>query len=177
MAQIKGINGDVADVDNENRLQVFSVSQNEDKHLNTQDKYWSVHFQVTPTAANDLFFYLKNTGTKDLYITDVRISSTVPTMVYYRQVSGTASAGTAATITPRNLGNPSTPTATIEYSVDFTGLTSGGILFFEECATADTMYSLKTSSNIIIPQGQAIAFERIEATGQIECVVSVAEQE
>ena len=177
MAVIKGPDGFVADVDKENRLRTFAITQLDNKHLNSEGRVWTVYFTVTPTAANDFFFYLKNTGTKNLFVTDVRVSSTVATQLFYRHVSGTAVGGTAITVTSRNLGSAASPDATIEQGVDITGLTSEGILFFEECSIVDTLFKLTTQSNIIIPQGQAIAFERVEATGLIECVVTLAESE
>ena len=177
MAVIKGPDGQVAGVDDENRLKVFSVRLHEEKDRNVSNGVWSVYFTVTPTGTDDKFFYLKNTGTKDLFITDIRISSSVVTKIFYKHVTGTASAGTDSAITSRNLGNSSVPNATIQHSVDFTGLTDAGVVFLEECSIADTVFHLKTTSNIIVPQGQAVAFERTAATGLIEAVVSVIEAE
>lgn len=174
MSQIKGPDGRVADVDEENRLTTFAVVQNEDKHANEAGRYWSIYFQVTPTAANDLFFYLKNTGTKNLFVTDVRVSSDAITQLIYRQVSGTAVGGTDSQVTSRKLGDSFSPTAIIQHGVDITGLTPGGVLFFEEASPVGELQPLKTTSNIIIPQGQALAFERIEATGLITCLVSLS---
>ena len=177
MAVIKGPNGQVAQVDDENRLQVFSVSEAFDKHRNEEQKAWALYFTNTPTAANDYCFYMKNEGTKNILIQNIRISSTVPTQVFYKHVSGIAVGGTPIAPTNRNLGSSSAPTAIIEQGVDITGLTDLGVIFFEECAVADTLYNLRTSSNIIIPQGQAIAIQRVEATGLINCVVSIVESE
>lgn len=177
MAVIKGPDGQVAQVDDKNRMHVFSVSEPFDKHRNTEKKAWALYFTNTPTGANDNFFYIKNDGTKDLFIQDIRISSTVPTQIFYNHVSGTAVGGTAVVPTNRNLGSSITPIATIEQGVDITGLTNLGVIFFEECAVANTMYHLRVTSNIIIPQGQAMAFQRVEATGLINCVVSLVEAE
>lgn len=174
---IKSPDGIAAEVDSENRLSTFSVSQHEDKHANREGRYWSVFFQVTPTGANDLFFYLKNEGTKDLTITDVRVSSSAVTQLLYRQVTGVAAGGTDITPTSRKLGNPTVPNAIIQFGVDILGLTPGGVLFFEECDTVNRLQALKTTSNIIIPQGQAVAFERVAATGLITGLVSVSEAE
>jgi hypothetical protein len=175
--RIQGPDGQVVDVDVENRLKTFSIAQNEDKHANTEERYWSVFVSITPTGANDKFFYLKNSGTKDLYITDVRISCSAVSQMLYKYVSGTAVGGTEAQVTSRKLGSPKTPDAAILEGADITGLTDIGVIFHEECHTANKMESLKTTSNIIIPQGQAIAFERVAATGDITCVISVSEQE
>ncbi len=177
MAVIKGPDGQVTNVDSKNRLTTFAVMQAEDKQLNTEGKSWTIYFTNTPTGANDFFFYLKNDGTKDLKVTDIRITSSVVTQIFYKHVSGTAVGGTAVTPVSRNLGSAATPTATIEQGVDITGLTDLGELFYEECSIVDTLFHLKTTSNIIIPQGQAIAFQRVEATGLLDCLVSLVESE
>ncbi len=175
--KLEGPDGRLADVDLDNRLTVFAVTQNEDKHANTEGRYWSVFFQVTPTGANDDFLYIKNVGTKDLLITDVRVSSSVVTQLLYKHVSGIAVGGTAIVPVNRKLSDPKVPLAVIEQGVDITGLTDLGTLFFEECDVVGQLKTLKSTSNIIIPQGQAIAFERVAATGALTCVISIAESE
>lgn len=162
-----------ARVDDENRLATFSVSQQEDKHANTEGFYNSLYFKVTPTGANDYFFYLQNTGVDDVAITDIRVSSSVSTEVLLHKVTGTASTGTATQITNRNLGSSKAPLVTSEYSVNFTGITSEGVLLFDELSTINEMHHMKTSSTIIIPQGQAVALQRVAATGLITCLVSL----
>lgn len=175
--QIRGKNGDLANVGGDGLLTVASISTPEDRNLNESGKVFSVYFTVTPTAADDYFFYLKNNGTKNILVTDIRVTSTVATKVYYKSVSGTPAfvVGTAAAATNRNLGSSSELDATATYDADITGLTDNGVLFFESCDTVANMESLKTSSTIIIPQGQAIAFQREAATGEIEVLVSVVE--
>ena len=177
MAVIRGPDGRVVDVDIENRLSTLAISVPLERHLNSEEKVWSIYFTVTPTGANDLFFYLRNDGTKNLFISNIRISSTVATTLFYRQVTGTASSGTNSAVTNRKLSSSKQPIATIQHDANFTGLTSGGILFHEEVDTVDALRHLSIPCGIIIPQGQAIAFERVAATGTIECVVSVSEAE
>lgn len=177
MAQIKGPDGRVADVDLDNRLTVFAVIQDEDRHANMDGRYWSLFFQVDPTGVNDNFFYFKNTGTKDLLITDVRVSSDAVTQLIYKRVAGTPVGGTPIVPVNRKLADPSVPAAVFQQGVDITGLTDAGVIFFESCDVINRLQHLKTTSAIIIPQGQAVAFERIEATGSITCVVSVSESE
>jgi len=166
-----------ARVDSRKRLHVFSVSESEDRYSNSEGLVWSYTFEVTPTGANDYFFYLKNTGSNDLSISDIRVSSTVQTRLTYEKVTGTPSysAVTAATPVNRNLGSSRIPTATVNYDANITGLTSEGEFFFEECAVANTRYKLSTTSNILIPQGSAVAFKRVASTGAIKMTVSVFE--
>jgi hypothetical protein len=175
--QIQGPNGKVATVDEAGRLKTFAVSEPEDKFLNQSGGVHSIYFDVTPAGANDYFYYLENTGTSNLLITDIRISSTVATYIYYEYVSGTPSyiTGTDTADTNRNLGSSRQLSAVSKYDTDITGLTSEGIVFFERCAAADTRYKLSTSSNILIPQGKAVAFKRESATGAIKALVSVVD--
>ena len=175
--QIQGPNGKVAGVDDGGRLMAFAVSEPEDKRLNQEGGVHSIYFDVTPAGANDYFYYLNNEGIHDILITDIRISSSVPTNLYYEYVSGVPSyvTGTDTEDTNRNLGSSRQLSATSKYDTNITGLSSEGVLFFERCATADVRYKLSTSSNIIIPQGKAIAFRREEATGTIKALVSLVD--
>ena len=173
-----GSNGNVAEVDDESRLLAFAVVQTEDRHANIEGRYWTVFVSVTPTGANDNFFYLKNDGTSNLKITDIRASSTVATRLLYKHVSGAAVGGTPIVPVSRLLGSAAAPNATIQQGVDITGLVDqGDPLFFEECDVPNRRENLKTTSNIMIPQGQAVAFERVAGTGAITIVISLSEEE
>ena len=167
--------GRTAQVDEEFRLKTFSVSQSEDKHTNIEGHYNSLYFQVTPAGAGDYFWYLINDGSNDVTITDIRIASTVISQINLHIVIGTPIyvTGTSTQITNRNLGSNQIPAVTSNYDTDITGLTSSGILLFDELSAANDMHHMKTTSNIIIPQGQAIALERVAATGLITCLVSL----
>jgi len=169
-------NGQTASVDAENRLLVSSVSQSIDKHSNVEGCYDVIYFVVTPTGANDYGFYLKNNGTQDIAITDMRIVSTVPGLMFIDHVTGTPTytGETAATVTNRNLGSSNVPTITANYDVNITGLTKVGELIFQQCAVADTEYESRITSNIIIPQGQAVALRREEATGALTVLISLS---
>ena len=168
--------GKTARVDDENRLATFAVTQGEDKHTNVEGNYDSIYFEVTPVGADDYFLYLKNNGNADISITDIRISSTVATNIFLDHVTGTPSyvTGTAAEITNRNLGSSSVPAIDVKYDTDITALTKVGVLLFQECPATDTLYHFRSSSTIIIPQGQAIALRRVAATGLITCLISVS---
>lgn len=177
--KLYGPDGKVVKVNDENRLLTETVSVPLDHHLNSAGGVFSSYFKVTPAAANDYFYYLKNNGLKNLRITDIRIKSSVATNVFYRVVAGSPTyvTGTDSEITNRNLGSSKELTVESKYDTDITGLTASGLLFFERCAVVDTIYHIRTTSNILIPQGQAVAFQREAATGEIECVVSIVEEQ
>lgn len=170
--------GNEAKVDTNNFLHVFAVSEPEDKFSNLKGKTWSLYFTTTPVGAGDYFFYLKNTGANDLAITDIRISAATGGRTFtYEKVSGTPSytAGADVTFAQRNLGSSLEPAATIKSDTDTTGLTSEGVIFFQPVPVADTLYHLRTSSNIIIPIGQAFAIKDDTGTALVTCNVSLTE--
>jgi len=175
MAQITGPDGRVVNVDDDNRLTVFADTQVWAAHRNREGGALSVHFSVTPVGVNDFFWYFRNDGLSDVFIDKIRLASTVATEITIEHVSGTAVfvSGTTPAVTNKNLGNPISLTSINTFDTDITGLTSLGIIYFEQIAVADTRYTLESSSNIIIPQGQAVAFKRVAATGLIDCVVSL----
>lgn len=151
--------GNEAAVDSEGRLTAFAVVEAEDKHINKHvGKVWSLPFTVTPAAAGDYFFYLKNTGIEDYLITDVRIDAATAEVIGVHIVSGTPVyvTGTDITSVNRNLSANIEPTATVKFDTDITGMTDEGELFFLTCE-ANSLAHLRSSSNIIVTPGSSIA--------------------
>jgi hypothetical protein len=168
--------GVTAKVDAANRMLVQSVSRAEDRQANINGDYYSAYFQVTPAGANDYFFYLRNDGVEDIVVTDFRMSSTALTRLLIHRVVGTPvfSDTNTTIVTSRNLGSSKAPIITARDDTDITGLTSEGVLFFEDMSAVDTLFDLRSQSTIIIPQGQAIALQRVGATGTQTVDVSIA---
>ena len=164
--------GLLAEVDDENRLRVFAVTEPEDKHTNREGFVWSFHQSTTAAGVGDYVWYFKNTGTEDLAISDLRATVGGATTLYFDKVTGTASGGSTLTPVTRNLGSSKTPEATTQEGTDITGLTAGGVLYFQRCATANTQYHLSMSANIMIPQGQSVGL-RSSAAVAVETLISV----
>ena len=162
-------------VDAAHRAHTFSVIESEDKYQNKLGDQWSVYLTATPTGANDNFFYLKNTGKGTIAITDIRVMSAVAETVYHEWVSGVPTFVNGADInpTPKNGGSAKTPDAIIKGCDSITGINSEGIIYFQRLDTANKMYKLSTSANIIIPQGKSIAFKATTGGSLIEAVVSI----
>lgn len=171
--------GKTAKVNEENRLDVEAISRSIEQHINeVYEKYFSIPFDaIDPTGADDYFLYIKNTGTKNLHVTDSRIRSTVAGTVEIHAVSGTASSGTTVTPVNRTVGSSQSLVATVESDPDFTGLSNEGVVFYQRLDTVDTDEHLRTSGHIIIPPGQAIAYLWDTSTGALSGVVSVYEDQ
>jgi len=171
--------GSRVEVNSDNQLRVFASVESIDRRQNrVESKVWSLPFEgIDPAGADDYFFYIKNTGTSLLGITDIRIESSVIGAVEVRHVSGTPSYTSDTDVTPvsRNLGSSTTPVATVKTDTDTTGLTNEGVIFYITCDTANKVYHLRTSSNIFIPPGQSVALLWDTSTGILKGMVSLVE--
>lgn len=161
-----GNNGD-AKVNHNQQLDTFSVIEPEDKYNARNGKTWSVTQSTTPVGANDYVFYFKNTSNNETYVvTDVRATAAAATLLSIDAVSGTPTftAGADLSQVNRNRGASATMTATIKEDTDTTGLTDDGRIFPLQVEAANKLAHLRTSSNIHIPPGQAIAMESSAVT-------------
>lgn len=168
-----------AEIDSKNRLATTAVTEAVDAYINKiSGKQWSIPFEdLNPDGNDDYVVYIKNDGDKVLHITDIRISATAATQVELHAVSGTAAGGTNITLVPKTVGSSATAEATIQSGTDITGLTNDGIIFFIQCAVANTEYHLRTSSKIRIPRGQAVALLVETGTANVTGVISIVEEE
>jgi hypothetical protein len=160
-----------------NRLATSAIVQQEDHFItNTSGKVWSYTIKdLDPTAADDYFFYVKNTSTTFNYnISDLRIASTVAGQLEINVVSGTAVGDSTPLACSRLVGAAALPNAVVTEGVDITGLTGDGTLFLLTLEAAK-MQQFKTSSRIIIPPGQAVGLLWGEATGVLSGTISVYE--
>ncbi len=174
-----GVTKNGALVDSEGRLSIFASQEGEDRHINqTSGKVWSVPFVITTTGANAYVFHMKNTGTKNLHVTDIRMVNTgTASAVDIDAVTGIAAGTTDVIPVSRNIGNPVIMAAdnhVASAGTGITGLTDAGLLFPKYSKANDEIH-LKTSSNIILPPGQAIAIKVVTSGAILTGSVSVAE--
>lgn len=166
--QIEGADGNKLDVTSRNmaRVLAIAISAMHDAAV-SQERAWTVLDFITPTGAGDFFFYLKNTGSRDLIITRLKVQAANTETVTLQRVTGTAAGGTTFTPANRKLGSGRQPDATVETAVDITGLTGAGDLEF--VTTLDAVYENEdndlTSRPIVVPQNQAVAL--VATTGAI----------
>jgi hypothetical protein len=168
-------------VDQEGRLNVFAATEQEDRHINqSSGKCWSIPVAITTTGANAYISYVKNTGTKNQHITDVRLTNTgTASVVDFDWVSGTPAGTTEVTPISRQLGNPAPVAGDLfqaSAGTGITGLTDEGLLFPKFSKANDELH-LRTSSNIIIPPGQAFAIKVVTSGGVYTGSISLVEVE
>jgi hypothetical protein len=166
-------------INEENRADVEAISRPITQHINElYEKHFSLFFEaIDPTGADDYFFYMKNTGTKNIHITKSRFASTVAGSVEFHSVTGTASSVNDITPVNRSLGSSVTPTLTVGTNVDITGLTNAGTLLHLRLDTANKDVVDEHPSHIIIPPGQALALLWDAATGILKGTIDIYEDQ
>lgn len=168
-----------AKINAEGFLDVNAVAVFQEQHINElNNKVWSIPFEgLNPAGTDDYVIYIENTGDKIINVSDIRISAdTAATQVEVQVVTGTPVGGSAITPVSRTIAATATPTATVESGTDITGLTTGGVLFFIQCAVVNTEYHLETTSKIRLSKGKAIALLVETATANITGVITLVEE-
>lgn len=175
--RFRGSTGNEAEVNDDKQILTFSVTENEDTALNKKGKAWSLYVNKTAAGTDDYVFYIKNTGEKVLAIEKLSGQVGGATKLYLEEVTGTPSYAAGVVITPKplNLGTSLTVSATIYEDTNTTGLTvDGDPVGMLPCAAASTDYEKEFPTDIIIPQGRALAI-RSSAAVAVEMFLTLVE--
>ena len=177
----QGISSFFANVNKDNQILTDATARHRSEFLNGQEgKVWTLDIDaIDPVGAADKFFYIKNTGTVDIKIHSIRISSTVAGFVAVKKVSGTASFTAGADVTPLSMRTNTSPVvqATIKTDTDTTGLTDEGVFDRISLDTANREAFHTYDSTIMIGAGGAVALEWSAATGILTGVIMITEND
>jgi len=158
-------------VDSEGRLQGLVSSETEDRHINIRSgKVWSVDLDGVVINAGVYIAWFQNTSQTFYHLTDMRAHCTdAASILDVDEVTvGTIGNNTAfvpGAATSRNIGNAATPTGNMDYAASATGLTGLTKVanIFHAGSLDNKSTHLKTTSNIIIPPGAALAIKVLTA--------------
>ena len=140
-------------------------------------KAWSLPFDaVDPTAADDLFVYLKNNGDKDVILEQVDAISTVAGILELFRVTGTAVGVTDGTPVNKTNHAGDKPDVTYGYGVDITGLTDAGKYAFIELVAVTARDYKIPHGGVRIRKTEAVALSWTQATGVLSGVLHVYEE-
>jgi len=168
--------GRIAGVNRKNQLVTHAVTETEGEFINSHDQLsFLLYIDITPTAANDVFCYIKNThATHDMEVNWYRVwtEAAAEAIDVYIGHSGTP-AGTT-TMTPRNTNITSNATATGEFyeGADITGLSNGVILDRLRISGDGKDVVENFPGKIIIPQGGVLTFQVLNGAIPVELTVS-----
>ena len=170
-----------ADVNDDFQLLTDATARHRSEFLNGKDgKVWNLDINaIDPVGAADKFFYLKNTGSVDIKVHSIRLSSTVVGFVAVKKVTGTASFTAGVDVSPLSFKTNATPVvgATIKTDTDTTGLTDEGVWGRMSLETVDREVLHDFPSTIMIAPGGALALEWSAATGALTGSVMITEND
>jgi len=144
-------------VTNENMLKTLAITTEIQHHANhVFKKAFSFLTSVTPTGADDCFFFAQNTDSIDMVVTAIKLNApTDETVVIKLGDIGTPVGGTSVTPACRNIIE--TADVVCEEGVDITGLTGGYIVdkIYVNGGTCTQKFTWR--SGLIIPKNQFIS--------------------
>jgi len=177
--QINDPNGAYLSITDENRAQVDSVTETEDRHANHLDgEVWSYKLDaIDPAAADDFFCHILNTNGTDYMITDFRLrSGTAGGVVSVHRVSGTPTfTGSEAEVSGVSRNTKYDPQSDILFrtDTDITIASDEGVVFEVELNTVGAESHLRTSAGLILGSNGSYALSWSGATGTISGIVSI----
>jgi len=178
MARIEGPDGRVVQVDIKGRMRTIAATQTLAQQIAFEGNAFALNFTQTPAGADDIFLYIKNTGLRDLAIGLFEFAATIATRITIEPVIGTAlfvtngGAGTEEPAVNLNLGSTNVVNASIISDTNITGISSLGIMGFEDVIPANGRHELQVNPGFIIPQGKAVAL-RSSVSSAITCAVTI----
>ena len=176
---IQGINGGFGSFDVDGNWNTNAVTQPHPEFLNTKEgKVWALDINaIDPVGAADKFFYFENTGSLDIKIHSIRLSSTVAGFFTVKKVTGTPTFTAGNDVTPVSFNTNKSPvvSATIKTDTDTTGLTDAGIWERISLATANVENHIDIESTIIIGPGGCMALEWSAATGALSGTIIICQ--
>ena len=154
-----------AQVDSEGRIRTFAVTEGEDRHINKESgKVWSIDLDGITANAGVYIAWFQNTSTVNYHMTDMRAHcNDAASILDIDEVTvGTIGGNTAFAATDvasRFIGNSTSPIGNMDYATAATGLTGlTKISNIFHAGSLDNQTShLRTTSNILIPPGAALA--------------------
>lgn len=168
--------GNLAEVDSENLLHVFAVTETEPERINSKmsDAY-VMYMDITPSGANKTFCYIKNTDqTKIMVVNWYRIwtASSAEAIDIYLNETGTASGDATLVPVNSNITSSKSATGTFLEGTDITGL-SGGTLYDRLRISGDGKDVVDNiPGKLIVPTGGVVAFQALNGSIPIELTVS-----
>jgi len=119
--------GRTAGVTTDNSLRVMATSLTIEHHANHyHGEAYNVLFEVTPTGADDCFFYLKNEHDEDMTLEGIWIHNTASEYIDVKISDiGTPSGGSDITPVNLNCGSGKSAIGIFQQGVNITGLSGG----------------------------------------------------
>lgn len=158
-------------IDSQGRGLILAHSESEDRHINQLNgKVWSIDLDGAVANAGTYVAWFQNTSQVFYHMTDMRAHCLdAASILDIDEVTvgtiGNQTAFLPSQVASRNIGNSSVPIGNMDYATSATGLTGlTKVATIFHAGSLDNQSShLRTTSNIIIPPGAALAVKAITA--------------
>ncbi|KKM87175.1 hypothetical protein LCGC14_1271630 [marine sediment metagenome] len=160
-----------AQVNAENRLVTFAVTETLEHHINSSDGLsFNLLFQQTPTGANDCFLYIKNTDDMLLTVEGIwiRAASNDTIEVKLNDIEGSVVGHSEATPVNLNAGSGKSASGTFRTGNDITGLSGGTISERVYVASGNASILISFAQNLVVPKNFIISFYAVTGTAEID---------
>lgn len=163
--------GNIAEVDNNNRLQVFAVTQTEGTNAAEDgDSYSWANATYDYAAADTILLVRNDSSTYDLHIDKIYISGDTATAVtVHCPTAAFTIAGTAVTGT--NMNRKSGRVAPATAKANETGNTQGAIIFRGVIVANAAPYVLELDGSIVLGTGHSIGVDYVSDGGAARVVI------
>lgn len=171
MARIEGRNGNLVNVDDEERLLTQSTTESELEYASEkQGKAYSISSTYTTSGGNEEIIYIQNTSTTDNFIIDiVEIGGAVTHLFTLSEVSGSPGGAGDVSIKNLNLGSGNSASMTAKGDASVTGLTIGATMLLGRVPANDSK-AIGIQGAIVLGQDDAIAITA-SGTGAADCTI------
>lgn len=166
-----------AGVNNENRLEVASVSASIEHHINHfEEKAFNVLFSQSPAANDDCIFYMENTNGVDLVMEGITISVNAVCDIYMK-TGDIGTRNSPAKITPVNCnaGSGKEALGIFEMGTDLDGgsATLGGGIIVEKFVflAAESSNHHNFEQDIIIPKNKIFTIWCSSSAATVTCTL------
>ena len=142
-------------------------------HVNEDEKQaYNIVISQTPTGANDVFLYVKNTSEDNLWVASIFLrSASAESVNFVLGDTGTPAGGATYTPVNKNAGSANLATGTFQTGNNITGLSGG--------STVDTIFAGTTTehyhweSGLILPKNQIFTLYAVTGAVAINMTVNI----
>ena len=168
---IRGISGNIVDVDDDNRLHVVATTETELEYASEkQGKAYSISSDYTTAGADEEVIYIQNTSSTDDFIIDeIFLGGSVTHKFTLADVSGTPGGAADITVKNLNLGSGNSADMVARGDASVTGLTVGDTMVLGRSMANDSK-EIPVMGAIVLGQDDAVA---VTASGTGEVNVTV----
>jgi hypothetical protein len=176
----KGAHLHALSVDSEGRAEVFASSESEDRHINqVSGKVWSIDMDGVVANAGTYIAWFQNTSQEFYHLTDMRThcndaASIIDIDEVTVGVIGNNTAFLPDDIASRHIGKSTVPIGNMDHATTATGLTGlTKVANLFHAGNLDYKSShLRTTSNVILPPGAALAVKILTANATLGMTIT-----